>query len=368
MGSRLLTLTRGYLNRSTPGYLIFFVTPLCDCRCPMCFNRKVVDFPGGRKTLTLEEVEKIALNFPGLHHLNFSGGEPFLRPDFRKIPRLFYTHSGTRMFAIPTNSSRPGVIVESSREICTGCPDAWIRITQSLDGIGADHDRIRGKAGLFECVVELNRSLHELRREFPNLSNGIAMVMSKYNEGKEYDILDYVYAHLQFDDFGALYVRGDTHDPAAREVGAKAYADFVRACRERAVKTQRTSGMTGRLFSAINAVSTDLLIRTVCEDRFMTYCRAGRNMVVMDDEGTVSPCEILQYYIDIGRAELDTAAFGNMRSHDYDIRKVLGTKHAEKIIDYIEKSRCYCTFECAMSVNVLYSPHLWPHILRYFHK
>ena len=174
----------------------------------MCFNRKVIDQAGGRKTLTLDDIEKISLNFPWLHHVNFSGGEPFLRADFRKIPGMFYRNSGTRMFAIPTNSSRPEKIVESVREICVGCPDAWIRITQSLDGLGEDHDKIRGRAGLFECVLELNRSLGELKKEYPNLSNGIAMVMSKYNEGKEYDILDYVYAHLNFEDFGALYVRG----------------------------------------------------------------------------------------------------------------------------------------------------------------
>lgn len=364
MGSRLLTLTRGYLNRSTPGYLIFFVTPVCDCRCPMCFNRKVIDQAGSRKTLTLDEIEKISQNFPGLHHLNFSGGEPFLRADFRKIPGMFYRNSGTRMFAIPTNSSRPERIVESIREICADCPDAWIRITQSLDGLGEDHNRIRGRAGLFECVLELNRSLGELKKEYPNLSNGIAMVMSKYNEGKEYEILDYVYANLNFEDFGALYVRGDTYDPTAREIGAAAYAAFVRACQERARQREKTTGLTGRLFSAINAVSTDLLVKTVCEDRFMTYCRAGKNMVVMDDEGMVSPCEVLQYYIDKGRATLTTAAFGAMREYDYDIRKILSTEHSQRIIKYIRDSKCYCTFECAMAVNVLYNPCLWPKVVR----
>lgn len=330
----------------------------------MCFNRKVIERAASRKTLTLDEIGRITHNFVGLHHVNFSGGEPFLRADFKKIPALFYRNSGTRMFAIPTNSSRPGTIVESIREICSSCPDAWIRITQSLDGIGEDHDRIRGKAGLFDCVVELNQALGMLKKELPNLSNGIAMVMSTYNEGKEYNILDFVYDTLDFDDFGALYVRGDTYDPGAREIGASGYAAFVRECRERARERQKQTGLTGRLFSAINAVSTDLLVRTVCEDRFMTYCKAGKNMVVMDDEGTVSPCEILQYYIETGRARLKTAVFGNMRDYDYDIRKVLGTEHSREIIRYIRDSHCYCTFECAMSVNVLYSPHLWSKVLR----
>ncbi len=363
MGSRLLQLARGYLDRRTPGYLIFFVTPFCDCRCPMCFNRRVIDRASSRRTLTLEEVESISRNFPGLHHVNFSGGEPFLRPDFAKLPELFYRNSGTRIFVIPTNSSRPAKIADAIREICSSCPDAWVRITQSLDGIGEDHDAIRGRAGLFECVVELNRNLAALKRELPNLSHGITTVMSKFNEGREYGILEYVHKNLQFDDFSVLHVRGETHDPAAREVSAAAYERFVRACREKARGRDRSVGLTGRLFSAINAASTDLLTRTVCEDRFMTPCKAGKSMVVMDDEGTVSPCEILEYYIQSGRSQLKTAVFGNMRDYDYDIRKVLATEHSKNIVGHIRQSRCYCTFECAMSVNVLYSPRLWPRIL-----
>ena len=365
MGSRALKLTQGFLNRSTPGYLIFFVTPWCDCRCPMCFNRKVIDAAASRSTLSVEEIEKIAFNFPGLHHVNFSGGEPFLRPDFARIPELFYHHSGTRMFACPTNSSRPDHIIDAVRTICASCPEAWFRITQSLDGIGADHDAIRGKPGLFERVLELNEKLFQLRGEIPNLSNGMAMVMSKFNEGKEYDLLDYVYEHLHFDDFGALYVRGDTHDPEARRVSVEAYAKFSQTCRERAEERKSKKGWTGRAFSAINETASDLLLKSVRDDCFVTHCRAGRNMVVMDDEGTVSPCEILEHYINTGRAGLKTAIFGNMRDYDYDIRKLLDTDHAREIIRHIHATRCYCSFECAMSVNVLYSPHLWPRVLRH---
>lgn len=365
MGSRFLTLTRGFLDRRTPGYMIFFVTPFCDCRCPMCFNRQIIEQAASRKTLTFDEIETISRKFTGLHHVNFSGGEPFLRNDFAQIPELFYRNSGTRIFACPTNSSRPAKIVEAVRTICASCPDAWVRITQSLDGIGSDHDTIRGKPGLFDCVVELNQELARLRPELPNLSVGIATVMSKYNAGKEYDLLDYVYDHLEFDDFGALYVRGDTHDPDARDIDANSYVTFMETARKRARSKKKQSGFTGKLFSAINATSTDLLMRSIQDDCFVTYCRAGKNMVVMNDEGTITPCEVLEHFIHTGRATLNTAVLGNIREYDYDIRKLLNTDHARSIINYIHNSRCYCSFECAMAVNVLYSPHLWPGILKH---
>lgn len=48
-----------------------------------------------------------------------------------------------------------------------------------------------------------------------------------------------------------------------------------------------------------------------------------------------------------------------------DYHKLPYSRHARATIKYIHSNRCYCSFECAMSVNVLYSPHLWPRILKH---
>ncbi|MCK5861518.1 MAG: radical SAM protein [Candidatus Hydrogenedentes bacterium] len=367
MNSRFPKLAKAFLNRSTPGYMVFFVTPFCNCRCSMCFNRKVIDNAAGRKILSLDEIENIAQNFKGLHHVNFSGGEPFLREDFSRIPELFYRYSGTRIFACPTNSSHPDKIVKAVDDICTSCPDAWIRITQSLDGIGKDHDVIRGRTGLFSDVCSLNTQLLALQTKHSNLSIGIAMVMSKYNQGKENSILDFAYKNLAFSDFGVLYVRGDTFDSSSKDVDKYAYEKFVTVVKERARKCSKPLNFTGKLFTAINSVAANLVVKSVLTEEYLIPCRAGKNMVVMDDEGLIFPCEILEYYIKTGTASLQTASFGNIRDFEYDIRKVLGTEQARKIVDYIRNSKCHCSFECAMSVNVLYSPSLWPHILKNFY-
>lgn len=368
MSSRFRKTLAGFLDRRTPGYLIFFVTPFCDCRCRMCFNRKTIDAAATRKILSLEEIEKIARNFYHLHHVNFSGGEPFLRSDFAQIPELFYRHSGTRFFACPTNSSQPDRIVNAVEKICASCPDAWIRITQSLDGIGADHDEIRGKTGLFEKVVELNQRLERLRQSHVNLSVGVAMVMSAFNQGKENAILDYACEHLSFADFGVLYARGDTWDAEATRINNEVYKNFIHRCRQQMKELSPNKSMTGRLFTAINMTASNLLMESIVKDCYVTPCRAGKNMVIMDDEGTITPCEILEHYINIGKARLDTSVFGNIRDYDYDITKVLDTDHARDVVHYIEDGRCYCSFECAMSVNVLYTPGLWTQVAKHFFR
>lgn len=363
MGTRYLAALKGFLNRSTPGYLVFFVTPQCNCRCKMCFNTRAIEEAASHDTLRLDEIERIARRFPGLHHVNFSGGEPFLREDFAEIPSLFYAHSGTRFFACPTNSSRPERIEEALRTICTRCPDAWIRLTQSLDGVGDVHDGIRGFPGLFDRVGELNRRLAALRRTCPNLSVGVAMVMSRFNQGHEFELLDYVYRNLDFDDFGALYVRGETRDPDAASIKREAYLRFQMECLRRGRSHKRRTGFGSRLFAAIGHTTSQLVMKTVREDRFVTPCLAGMRMVVMDDEGNIDPCEMLGVYLKQGQTPLSSARLGNVRDFDYDIRAILASDQARRAVRYIRDSRCHCTFECAMSVNVLYSVRLWPRVL-----
>jgi MoaA/NifB/PqqE/SkfB family radical SAM enzyme len=360
------TALKGFLDRRTPGYLIFFVTPYCNCRCKMCFNADVMEHAGERNVLRLDEIERVARNFPGLHHVNFSGGEPFLRKDFEAIPGLFYAHSGTRFFTCPTNSSLPEHTEAAVDAICRQCPDAWIRITQSLDGVGALHDSIRGRTGLFDCVVELNQRLAKLRERHKNLSVGIASVLSKFNEGHEAELIDYVYDHLAFNDFGFLYVRGQTRDVEARSVARDAYRRFQQQCIQRARTHPARRGLGGGFFAAINHTAAAYLQEIVEQDHYVTPCLAGKRMVVMDDEGAIEPCEILKVFVAEGKAGLAASGMGNIRDFDYDIRKVLATEEARRITAYIKASKCYCTFECAMAVNVLYTARIWPRVLANF--
>jgi MoaA/NifB/PqqE/SkfB family radical SAM enzyme len=363
---RHLLALQGFVDRRTPGYLVFFVTPYCNCGCKMCFNASVIQQAKSRDTLRLDEIERIARNFPGLHHVNFSGGEPFLRDDFERIAPLFYRYSGTRFFTVTTNSSMPDVIEDKLRAICRHCPDAWIRINQSLDAVGTLHDSIRAKQGLFHSVVELNQRLRTLTRANPNLTVGIVSVVSSFNQGHEYALLDYVYQNLFFKDYAALFVRGDTREPAAREVEAARYAQFQRAVQHRSRGRLAHRDLSDRVYAAVHQAASRLIIKVITEGRFVTPCHAGRRMLIIDDQGSVEPCEILRTLIDEKKSALTSSDLGNLRDFDYDIRKILATDHTKSVLRHIVEKKCYCTYECAMAANVLYTPRLWPLVLRSF--
>jgi MoaA/NifB/PqqE/SkfB family radical SAM enzyme len=366
MAGRLLTALRGYLDRSTPGYLIFFVTPVCDCRCRMCFYLDAIENAKNRNVLTFEEVERIAKKWPGLHQINFSGGEPFLRKDFPDIPALFYKHSGTRGITCPTNSSHPEWIERGVRRICETCPDAWIRITQSIDAYGEKHDAIRQKKGLFEKVVETNERLARLTEEFPNFSMGINTVFSFYNQNDAYELADFVYDHLKFTDYACGFVRGDVQDEEAKQVETGAYEAFQTELIRRRRAKGGTRGLTTRAFTAVNHTVLDYVMQTVRHHEYIMPCQAGRRMMVINDEGDVMPCEILNEKIRNGESKLDTPVIANMRDMNYDIRKILASDRAHAAVTDIVQGKCHCTFECAWAVNVIYSPRAWPRVFKNF--
>lgn len=364
-----LTALKGYLTRSTPGYLILFVTPVCDCRCKMCFYLDAIENAKNRNVLTFEEIEKLAKNWPGLHQLNFSGGEPFLRKDFPKLPALFYKHSGTRFFTCPTNSSHPDWIEAGVRHILETCPDAWLRITQSLDGVGEVHNEIRQKKGLFDKVVELNERLYNLSQENPQLSVGINTVFSHYNQDTAQDVMDFAYEHLKFTDFGSGFVRGTVKYPEAKDVEGEAFVRFQQeAMRRRRGRQNGRMSTAVRALTAVNHTVAEYVMESVIENQYIMPCQAGRRMVVMDDEGRVLPCEILGEKIEQGESKLDSPELGNIRDFDYDIRKIMGTDRAKEVVDDIVKGKCHCTFECAMAVNTIYNPQAWPRVMKNFFR
>lgn len=367
MAGRIATAVKGYLDRSTPGYMVFFVTPFCACRCKMCFNMDAVLNAGTRNVLSFEEIEQIARNWPGLHQINFSGGDPMLRKDFPEIVQLFYQHSGTRFFTVPTSSSHPERFEAAVRKICTYCPDAWIRITQSIDGVGELHNEIRQRKGLFDCVVDFNDRLDRLTKEFDNLSVAITTVFCKFNRGRNHELLDYAYEHLKFTDLGSLFVRGETPEKDAKDVEAAKFVEFQKECiRRRRAREGAPVGLSSRAFAAVNHTVAQFVMEQVEDPHYVMPCRAGRQMVVMSDEGGIQPCEMLEYMIKEGSASVSTADLGNIRDFDFDIRKVLATETAQRVAKEIVDTKCHCTFECAMAVNTIYNWQAWPRVMKNF--
>ena len=69
---------------------------------------------------------------------------------------------------------------------------------------------------------------------------------------------------------------------------------------------------------------------------------AGGLFGIITSNGGVYPCEILE-----------NTLLGNLRENNMDFMKIWNSNLIKKTKEFIIKSKCNCTYECALSFNIL---------------
>ncbi len=341
-------------------YLILFVTSRCNARCKMCFNWQALEDTPGKNDLELKEFQAIAKSLPGLIQLTLSGGEPFLRDDLVEIVEAFYVHSNVRQLTIPTNAILTDRIVSMFPEIMQRFPDLNVNLDFSIDGIGPDHDFIRGVPGAYDKIMGTYAQARQWKQKYPGLRLGMSAVLSSFNRDKVIGLLDHMESEFEFDRREVMLARGSTREPVARDVPIETYEQAHNWIKEHDRAISRAP--FARLNYQLALMMRESLIRTVKQDRMQMPCLAGSKLVVIDADGTVRPCEILQVLFPEGRPEkdLDDFVLGRARDADYDITRIYSSEKARQVRRFIRESHCYCSFECALFNNIVFNPRYWP--------
>ncbi|MDA0577023.1 MAG: radical SAM protein [Verrucomicrobia bacterium] len=150
---------RGYIQPTLLKELWFHTGTTCNLRCPFCLEGSS---PGDKRlgALTLADVRPFIeeARSLGVEQFSFTGGEPFVIPEFPAILHHALQH---RPCLVLTNGTLP--ILNRMRDVAAlrGQPHA-VRFRISLDHANAEqHDAGRG-AGNFDLALNALRTLHEL--------------------------------------------------------------------------------------------------------------------------------------------------------------------------------------------------------------
>jgi radical SAM protein with 4Fe4S-binding SPASM domain len=341
-------------NRATPKYLVLFVTDRCNARCEHCLLGETSSDP--KEELTLAEIEKTAKNMDDLMFLLPTGGEPFLRGDLAEIIKIFYKETNVRNVGIPTNGSLTEQAVKTIEEILSSCPEIDLAVDVSIDGVGRTHDRIRNVPGLFDKAVNTYKELKKLKKRYHNLNVNGEITVSSFNENELKETYDYLTGTLGVDTVITLLTRGRPRNPSAKDFDINKYEEYS-ILLEEGVKNGALSGHSNfpfhDLVNAHRIVKNRLIARTVRENKYQVPCFAGRFGAAISAKGDVLPCELLP-----------DKAIGNVRDFDYDFRKIWSSKKADEVRAWIRKTKCFCTYECFLTLNILFNPGLYPAILK----
>ncbi len=322
-----------------PNEVILFITSLCNFACETCFySEKLNDT---KNDLTFDELKKISLNFKEIRLLLLTGGEPYLRKNFFEIIKMFYENNKVRRIHLPTNGYATKKIMNDTTKMLEELPKLEVNIGVSIDALYEKHDFISKKTGAFEKAMETQKLLIELEKKYENLNTKFYTVLSNENIEESEKLFKYIVKEFGFEKIGFSPLRGDPANPSLKSPTPfewdKLYEMYKKYVNTKTLDFKQflLNRKMDNLYS-INrkALSSNGYVKGEEKNFGKFSCSAGNNICVIDADGEVRVCELKD-------------PIGNLRDHDYDIRKIINKK---------QKHNCTCTHACFQNASVDVSP------------
>lgn len=102
--------------------------------------------------------------------------------------------------------------------------------------------------------------------------------------------------------------------------------------------------LQGKFLNAKNRIQYQIIADTYIEPEYRSLCPAGSIFGVIQSNGTVYPCEVLD------------KPLGNLKDYNFDFLKLWHDTTATQTKKWIKDTKCNCSWECAWTYNILSNP------------
>ena len=111
---------------------------------------------------------------------------------------------------------------------------------------------------------------------------------------------------------------------------------------KRRLKNYNTNSLQGKLHNKKDEISWELIKKMYLKPKYISPCHAGSLFGIVTASGLVYPCEILENKL-----------LGNLRKNDMNFMKIWNNNTTMETKNFIKKTNCNCTYECALTYNIL---------------
>ena len=316
----------------------FSLTYRCNSKCKTCNIWKI------KKAFELNTEEWISVikslgNSP--FWITLSGGEPLLRRDLEEIVKVINEINKPKFITIPTNG-----LIDQTRKI-----ERILKILDektklilnfSVDGIGEQHDFIRGVKGSWERVLKMYKNSKKLKERFENLYIGVHTVISVYNVKEFEKIARFIVENLRPDSYiteiaenrKELYNLNLKITPSLPE-----YKKAIKFLLEIMEKEKRKS-----LFEvqALRREYYKYVINFLSNEKSLIASYAGFASVHITPSGEVWDCAVVGNEL------------GKLEEFDYNFKKLWKSEEANRVREKIKKSH-KCVLASEFYSNALFS-------------
>jgi len=201
--------------------------------------------------------------------------------------------------------------------------------------------------GCFSKSMETLRGLLELKKKYDKLNVGIITTLTGENDSSIKEVFDYITDNYKVDSFQINMLRGKPKSAKLSKDSLMHYKELLEMTNKK-IKEGKIGGykiLGGDFYTATNLVYRDVLVKTLETGKYQSPCYAGITNGIIYPTGDVFACEIR-----------DDLKLGNLNDVDYDLRKLWFTQRADNFRKDIKDNKCFCTFECQLTTNVLFNP------------
>ncbi len=335
-----------HLSKEEPISIVHFLTNRCNARCSFCF----IDFDNQEtfsEELSLDEINKLTKTFGNsLLNVNLTGGEPFARKDIISIAKSYIDNTTIQSIYITTNGSLPDRILDFAKTISKYKNDIELTFQISIDDFPEKHNSVRKIKNLFESCLD---SYFKLKKLGNNINPIVSITVNEENCENINNIFDYLFYTCGIDSIKCTIVRDEgvykTADFKRKKI-FEAYVELTNKIKfylkENKLKNYNLNSFQGKLHKKKDHISWEMIKKMYLNPKYISPCHAGSLFGIITAKGMIYPCEILEKKL-----------LGSLRDHDMNFMKIWKNIKTTEIKTFIKKTKCNCTYECALTYNIL---------------
>jgi radical SAM protein with 4Fe4S-binding SPASM domain len=348
-----------FVLRAEPVGLIHFLTRRCNARCSFCFiDFEDVESQNKKNEMTIQDIQYMTSTMgKSLQHVNLTGGEPFLRSDIFDIIKAYFDNAKVNSILINTNGSYPKKIDSLLNKLNEFYPEKKVIIQFSIDSYPEDHDKIRKIPGLFKRTME---SYELVKKRGLSAIPSVALTCTHENYKKINEIYEFMKKKHGVNRFSAILVRdeGVFKTPESQKKGIlEEYQKLTHNLYNDRLKGEilnfyNKNSFIGRVLNEKDKIQHENNIKSYVEPKFLSYCPSASIFGVIDCDGTVHPCEILD------------KPLGKLSNFNYNFLNLWRSEKTKRVKKWIKDSKCHCSYECAMTYNVMSNYKYQPRLIK----
>lgn len=310
------------------------VTSLCNSRCMTC---NIWTVESRKDEFETWEWEKLLGRIgPNVRFYTYTGGEPFMRGDLPELLSLPFKYGSPHYLTLPTNCLLPERVrdyLERFFEMLKGKKlKVKVYCNLSVDGIGQQHDELRGVKGNFSKVLRTIEYLREIRDRRPELKIGVHTVISRFNVNEIDTVYEY-FLPLAYVDSMTCTIAEQRHELINRNEAIAPSREEFRKAVARLVEKLSNDKRLDKTVESLRISYYDFVDKWLTTGRQPLPCFAGRASCQITSDGKVSAC---------GVRWLEEGFMGDLRETNYDFKKIWHSTRADRIRRSIRDKECAC--------------------------